>query len=615
MNTGKILDKIAQSRVLILDGAMGTMIQDFKLAEEDFRGGRFASHGTSLLGCNDALCLARPDVIGSIHRSYLEAGADIIETCSFNATAVSLGEYGLADMAYEISAAAAGIARKAADAFSTPDKPRFVAGSMGPTVKSAGIAPDMNDLSKRSVTFDELAAAYYDNARGLLDGGADILLIETVFDAINAKAAVFAVDRLREERRTPVPLMISATVANDAGHILSGQSVTAFFASMLYGNPWAIGLNCSFGAGRLEPHVRKLAGFAPCRVIAYPNAGLPNGRGEYDETPETMAACLEGYLRQGLVNILGGCCGSTPAHIAAIAEKARRFSPRKAPAAVPPAGLRGGAAGGTVILIGERTNAVKNQEFLRLIEEEDYDEAVSIAQDMLEDGAAAISLCVDGAADTKSAVERFLNLGLCYPGFSQALVMIESSDWETVEAALKRLPGKGLACFLSFGEGEAEFLRKARQARRYGAAVAVALYDGPDRAVSYERKIAAAGCAYGLLTGGGFSPEDVVFDPVVVPLSAGVSGRDCVADFIRACAWIRENCPGAGILGNIADLSAGFQGDDAFRKALCAVFLKRAGEAGLSMAVVNPAALVPYDALEEGLRRAAEDALFGRAPV
>jgi 5-methyltetrahydrofolate--homocysteine methyltransferase len=595
---------------------MGTMIQGFNLTEEDFRGGRFAFHGTRLLGCNDVLCLTRPDVIESIHRSYLEAGADIIETCSFNATAVSLAEYGLADKAYEISAAAAGIARKAADAFSTADKPRFVAGSMGPTVKSAGIAPDMNDLGKRSVTFDELAAVYYDNARGLLDGGADIFLIETVYDAVNAKAAVFAVDRLREERQASVPLMISATVANDAGHILSGQSVAAFFASVFHGNPWAIGLNCSFGADKLEPHIRKLAGLAPCRVIAYPNAGLPNGRGEYDETPEIMAACLEGYLRQGLVNILGGCCGSTPAHIAAIAEKARGFPPRKAPAAGFSAGLRGGAAPGTVTLIGERTNAVKNPEFFRLIEEEDYDEAVFLAQDMLEEGAAAINLCVDGVpGDTKSVITRFLNMGFCYPGFAKALVMVESSDWGTVEAALKCLPGKGLVYPVSLREGEAEFLRKARQARRYGAAVAVALYDEDGRAGSYERKIVLAERVFGLLTGGGFPSEDIVFDPVVPSLSAGVPGESRAAGFIRACAWIRENCRGVNILGNITNLSAGSQSDDAFRKALHTVFLKRAAKAGLTMAVADPAALVPWDALEDGLRRAAEDALFEGEPV
>jgi 5-methyltetrahydrofolate--homocysteine methyltransferase len=594
MNTGKTLDEIAQSRILVLDGGMGTMIQGFNLTEADFRGGRFAFHGTGLRGCNDVLCLTRPDVIDNIHRSYLEAGADIIETCSFNATAVSLAEYGLSGMAYEISAAAAGIARKAADAFSTADKPRFVAGSIGPTVKSAGIPSDVDDLSKRSVTFDELVAAYYDNARGLLDGGADILLIETVFDIINARAAVFVVDRLREERQGHIPLMISATIANDGGHILSGQSVAAFCTSVLHGNPWALGLNCSFGADKLEPHLRKLAGLAPCLVSAYPNAGLPNSLSEYDETPEIMAASLERYMQQGLVNIVGGCCGSTPAHIAAIAEKAQGFPPRKAYGVIPVASWVGQPPG-AVTLIGERTNAAKNQEFFNLIKEEDYDEAVSLTRDMLESGAAVINVCMDGATpDTKSAMIRFLNLGFCYPDFAQVIIMIESADWETAEAALKCLPGKGLVYSISLKEGEVEFLRKARQTRRYGAAVAVTLYDEQGRADSYERKTALVERSYALLTGSGFPAEDIVFDPVAL-----AAPEHNAADFVHICTWIGENCPGVSILGNISNLAAGFQNNGAFRESPLAALLKCAAEAGLTMAVMNPTA---------------EDVLFGREP-
>jgi 5-methyltetrahydrofolate--homocysteine methyltransferase len=337
--------------------------------------------------------------------------------------------------------------------------------------------------------------------------------------------------------------MISATIADDAGHLLSGQSVAAFCASVLHGNPWALGLNCSFGADKLEPHLRKLAGLAPCLVSAYPNAGLPNSRGEYDETPETMAASLERYMRQGLVNILGGCCGSTPAHIAAIAEKARGFPPRKAYGAIP-AAAPAGIAPGEVILIGERTNAAKNQEFRDLINEEDYDEAVSLARNMLESGAAAINVCMDGVSpDAKNAMIRFLNLGLCYPDFARALIMVESADWETVEAALKCLPGKGLVYSISLTEGEAEFLRKARQARRYGAAVAVTLYDEQGQAASYERKIALAERSYALLTGDGFPPEDIVFAPLVL----SVPEQDA-ADFIRVRARIRETCPGVNVL-------------------------------------------------------------------
>ncbi|MDR2245448.1 MAG: homocysteine S-methyltransferase family protein [Treponema sp.] len=585
MNTRKTCDETAQERVLILDGAMGTMIQGLDLAEADFRGGRFASHTKSLWGCNDALCLTNPDVIESVHRSYLEAGADIIETCSFNATAVSLAEYGLEAWAYEISAAAARIARNAADAFSTPDAPRFVAGSMGPTAKSAGIAPDMYDLSKRSVTFDELAAAYYDNARGLLDGGADLLLIETVFDIINAKAAVFAVNRLKEERRCHIPLMISATIANDAGHILSGQSLAAFCAAVCHGNPWALGLNCSFGAAALEPHVRELAGLAPCLVIAYPNAGLPNRQGAYDETPQTMAAHLERYLRQGLVNILGGCCGSTPAHIAAVAELARGFPPRKLPGRAP------AALGNfrtdrrppeSVILIGDRTNGAKNQEFARLIAGEDYDEGVSIAQDMLESGAGGITVCMDGVLpDASRAITRFLNLGLCYPLFARALIIIESSDWDTVEAGLKCLPGKGLARSLSLNEGAGEFLRKARQARRYGAAVAAALDDEQGAPAGYQGQIARAERAYALLTGGGIPPEAIVFDCAALP-KPGL-GRESYDggfhhdrdDFARFRERIGKTCPLAAVLANVSD------------------FLPESpAGSGVTLAIVNPAAAV-----------------------
>jgi 5-methyltetrahydrofolate--homocysteine methyltransferase len=621
MNTRKKLDEISRKRILILDGAMGTMIQGFNLTEEDFRGSRFASHRTALLGCNDLLCLTRPDVIDSIHRAYLEAGADIIETCSFNATSTALGDYCLGELAYEISAAAADIARRAADAYASPEKPRFVAGSIGPTPRSAGIAPDMNDPGKRGITFDELAAAYYDNARGLLDGGADILLIETIFDTLNAKAAIFAVDRLREERQIAIPLMISATIADASGRILSGQTVKAFCISIAHGNPWSIGLNCSFGADKLQGYVRELAGFVPCLVSAHPNAGLPNRLGEYDETPESMAACLEGYMKAGLVNILGGCCGSTPAHIAAIAEKARNYPPRKtAPKTAPGAVLAGlkplpvGRAAPT--LIGERTNVAGSRKFLRLIKEENYDEAVAIARDMMEAGAGVIDICMDDALlDAETAMVRFINLILSYPDIAEAPIMVDSSRWEVIEAGLKCLQGKGIANSISLKEGEGEFLRKARRARRYGAAVGVILWDEQGQAAGYERKIETAGRAYTLLTGDGVPPEDILFDPMVLPIAAGTREHDRYAlDFIRACGWIRDHCPGVHIFGGIANLSAGFRDNDPVRAALHAVFLKHAGEAGLTMALVNPAALVSYDALDPELRTAAEDLILCREP-
>ncbi|MDR0998657.1 MAG: homocysteine S-methyltransferase family protein [Treponema sp.] len=626
MTTGEQLDSLAEERILILDGAMGSVIQGFKLKEADFRGtggplgDRFAGHPAELLGCNDLLCLTRPDTISRIHEGYLEAGADIIKTCSFNSTSVSLADFGIGDLAYEISVAAAGLARKAADKFSRTEKPRFVAGSIGPTAKSGSISPDINDPGKRAVTWEELEAAYYDNARGLLDGGADILLVETIFDTLNAKAAIFAIRRLGEERGVHIPLMLSATVADASGRILSGQTIGAFHASVLHGKPWAVGLNCSFGAERLLPYVRELAGLASGLVSVHPNAGLPNQFGAYDESPGSMAANMEEFFKEGLVNIAGGCCGSTSAHIAAIAEAARSYRPRKAPrktsgavlAGLKPLNLTGKP--GTFVPIGERTNVAGSRKFLRLIQEGDYDEAVSIARTMLEEGAAIIDVCMDNALlDAEKAMTRFLSLGLCHPDFAQAPVMVDSSRWDLIEAGLKCLQGKGLVNSISLKEGEEEFLRKARLARRYGAAVVVMLFDEQGQAADYQRKIEVASRSYALLTGNGFPPEDIVFDPNVLSVATGISEHDSYAlDFIRACKWIRENCPGAGISGGISNLSFSFRGNDTVREAMHAVFLKHAVEAGLSMAIVNPAALTAYEDIDPELRSAAEDVILNR---
>ncbi|MDR3139100.1 MAG: methionine synthase, partial [Treponema sp.] len=632
MNTRKILDAIAARRILILDGAMGSMIQRLKLGEDDFRGltsgsswsGCFASPKGDLRGCNDLLCLTYPQVISAIHEAYLDAGADIIETCSFNATAVSLEDYGIADFAYEISRASARLARRAADKFASPDKPRFVAGSMGPTAKSAGISPDISDPAKRSVTWDELEGAYYDNARGLLDGGADILLIETVFDALNAKAAIAAVTRLREERyRDPSsapPLMISATVSDAAGRLLTGQTLEAFCVSVLHGDPWSVGLNCSFGAERLKAHVREIAGFAPCLVSAHPNAGMPNELGEYDETPESMGVCLEEYLQEGLVNILGGCCGSTPEHIRVIASRAPRYPPRKVPAPQ----RRTYLAGLESLLIdrnrgfvdvGERTNVAGSRKFLKLIKEEKYEAAAEAARDMAEKGAAVLDICMDDPLlDASAVMVRFINLILSYPDIARLPIMVDSSRWEVIEAALKCIPGKGLVNSISLKEGEEVFLRRARRARFYGAAVVVMLFDEQGQAADYGRKTEVARRSYGLLTRDGFPPEDIVFDPNVLTVATGMAEHDRYAlDFIRACAWIREHCPGVQISGGISNLSFSFRGNDPLREAMHGVFLKYAIDAGLSMAIVNPAALVPYGEIDPVLRQAVEDVILCRA--
>jgi 5-methyltetrahydrofolate--homocysteine methyltransferase len=625
MTTRELLDTIAAGRILVLDGAMGSLIQGLGLTEAEFRGGRFAGHPVALKGCNDLLCLTKPEAIAAIHEAYLEAGADIIETCSFNSTAVSLADYRLDDFAYEISRAAASVARGAADRFSTAAKPRFVAGSIGPTSKSASLSPDVNDPAKRGIYWDELEAAYYDNARGLLDGGADILLVETVYDTLNAKAALFAISRLLEERGIAhnVPVMVSATVAGNSGRILSGQTLEAFCVSVLHANPWAVGLNCSFGAEKLLPWVRALAAAVPCLVSAHPNAGLPNQLGAYDETPETMNAHVEEYLKEGLVNIIGGCCGSTPAHIAAIAVKAAKYSPRPAHgltrgsvlAGLEPLTLgREGAAGLT--LIGERTNVAGSRKFLRLISEEKYAEAAAFARGMVESGAALVGLGMDDAMlDAEKSMCAFLDMALSDPETAKVPVMIDSSRWNVIEAALKRIQGKSLVNSINLKDGEAEFLRRAALIRRYGAAVVVMLIDERGQAVSYERKIEIALRAYKLLCAAGFPASDIVFDPNVLAVATGISEHDSyAADFIRACSWIRDNCPGAQISGGISNLSFSFRGNNAIREAMHSVFLHHAAQAGLTMAIVNPAALVPYDDLDPVMRNTIEDVILNRRP-
>ena len=624
MTTRERLDALAAERVLILDGAMGTMVQKFGLTEEDFRGVRFAAHPRPLKGCNDLLALTRPDVVAGIHQSYLRAGADIIETDSFNANAVSLADYGLEAFAYEISAAAARIARVSADRYSTAEKPRFVAGVLGPTSKTASISPDVNDPGARGVEWDTLVACYAENARGLLDGGADILMVETIFDTLNAKAALFAIREILDERKAAglpfdVPLMISGTIVDAAGRTLSGQTVDAFHASIVHADPWSVGLNCSLGAERLRPHVETLAEIAPSWTSAHPNAGLPNRFGEYDETPETMAAFVKTFLEGSLVNVVGGCCGTTPAHIAAISAAARHFAPRgkpELPKRLVLSGLEPLAVdrGTGFIDVGERTNVAGSKKFLRLVKEGKFDEALSVARGMVEAGAEIIDVCMDDAMlDAKESMVRFLNLAQADPEIARVPVMVDSSRWEAIEAALKCLQGKGVVNSISLKEGEAEFLRRSSLARRFGAAVVVMLFDEKGQADSYERKIEVAGRSYGLLTEAGFPGEDIVFDPNVLAVATGIAEHDRYAlDFIRACGWIKANCPAASISGGISNLSFSFRGNDVVREAMHAVFLKHATAAGLSMGIVNPASFVNYDDLDAELRELAEDVVLAR---
>jgi len=610
-------NRIAQERILILDGAMGSFIQEFAASKNVFVPPPVKDSSRSPNGCNDFLCLTQPRLISDIHEEYLLAGADIIETNSFNATPVSLRDYGLADAAYEISAAAARLARDAADTFSTPEKPRFVAGSMGPTAKSLSLSPDVNDPRKRAITWDELEAAYYENARGLLDGGADLLLIETVFDTLNAKAAIFAAMKLARERGIDVPIIVSATVSDSGGRLLSGQTVEAFCVSVLHADPLALGLNCSFGAEKLRHSIAYMSIAAPCLVCAYPNAGLPNHLGVYEEGPDSMASHIEEYARDGLVNIVGGCCGTTPAHIAAIAAKAVNYAPRSLPASRKKTLL----AGLEVLEIsrergltnvGERANVAGSRRFFSAVKAGDYEEAAGIAREMVEAGAALIDVCMDGALpDTKAALAGFLSTVFQYPDLARIPIMINSSSWELIEAGLKCLQGKGLVNSISLKDGEEEFLRRARAGRSYGAALVVVLADEQGQAVSYERKIAVAARSWKLLLDSHIPAEDIVFDPVVLPLAAGSPEHESTTvDFLRACGWIRTNCPGAQICGGISNISRGFRGNRVIREAMHAVFIKHAFEYGLSIAIVNPATLVPYDEIERKLRLAVEDLIL-----
>jgi 5-methyltetrahydrofolate--homocysteine methyltransferase len=516
MTVREQLNAIARERVLILDGAMGSLIHSLKLDENSF-------HARLFKNCNDFLCLAKPDAIRSIHEAYLEAGADIIETCSFNSTSVSLSDYGIGNKAYEISVKAAIIARESAHKFAARGKPRFVAGSIGPTAKGASLYPDINNPGKRSILWDELEESYYDNARGLLDGSADILIVETIFDTLNLKAALSAIGRLIEERKTDVPVIISAAVSGEAGRLLSGQNLEAFVASALHINPWAVGLNCSFDAKKLLPLVRLMSANVPCLVSAYPNAGLPDSAGKYAETPEIMAGHVEEYLKEGLVNVIGGCCGTTPAHIAAIAEKAAKYPPRGIPA------KKSGAffSGLEPLFIESDTVPVKNpdtdgrKEFLRALASGEYEDAADSARDMIDAGVSVLNI----ETDDEEAASKFLDHALMNPYIAKVPFMINSGRFEVIETALKRIQGRGFAGPVSLKDGGEEFLRKARLILRYGAAAVVALTDEKGEADTGERKIEIANRAYGLLKENGYPPDNIVFD-------------------LDAPQLVRDNCPG-----------------------------------------------------------------------
>ena len=531
------LNSIAEKRILILDGAMGSMIQTYNLNENDFRGSDFSAHPSPLYGCNDLLCLTKPETIESIHTAYLEAGADIIETCSFNATSISLSGYGLGDFAYKISAAAAKIARNAIEKFSASGKnldarPRFTAGSIGPTAKGASLYPDVNNPGKRSINWDELESAYYDSARGLLDGGIDIFLVETVFDTLNAKAALFAINRLLEERQIDVPVIISAAVSSESGRLLSGQSLEAFCVSVLHAKPWAVGLNCSFSADKLLPLVRQIAKTVPCRVSVYPNAGLPNKSGSYDETPEKMSANVEEYFKEELVNIIGGCCGTSPAYIAEIAKKAAEYKPRK----TENISHNGRFSGLEILELAH--NAVKIREiektayindFLQYIKNGEYEDAVDTARDFVDDGGTVINIKIDD----ENSMSKFLDFALMNPYAAKIPFFLNSSQISVLQTGLKRLQGRGFAGHLSLKDGDEKLFREAEIIRRYGAAAVFSLIDEHGQAETFERKTEIMRRIYCLLQKSGYPAENIVFDLF----------EDGEKEPLYL--WIRENCPGA----------------------------------------------------------------------
>jgi 5-methyltetrahydrofolate--homocysteine methyltransferase len=613
-----------RERVLVLDGAMGTMIQGYGLSEADYRGDRFADHPDDQQGNNDLLALTQPDIITAIHRAYLEAGSDLLETNTFNAQRISLADYGMQEVAYELNVAAAALARAECDAMTarTPDRPRYVLGTIGPTNRTASISPDVNDPGARNVTFDELVEAYLEQSRGLVDGGADVLLVETIFDTLNAKAAIYALETLFEETDRRWPVMISGTITDASGRTLSGQVTEAFWYSVRHARPLAIGLNCALGAGELRPYVAELSRIADCFVSAHPNAGLPNAFGEYDETPEAMARVVGEFAASGLVNIVGGCCGTTPDHIAAIADAASQGVPRP-PADVPPALRLAGLEPCVIdedslfVNVGERTNITGSARFRRLITEEDYPTALGVARQQVEAGAQVIDVNMDeGMIDGVAAMDRFLKLIATEPDICRVPLMIDSSKWEVIEAGLKVTQGKPIINSISMKEGEAAFLDQARLARKYGAAVVVMAFDEQGQADNLERRREICGRAYRLLVDEvGFPAEDIIIDPNIFAVATGIEEHAAYGiDFISATAWIKENLPHALVSGGVSNVSFSFRGNNVVREAIHAVFLFHAIKAGMDMGIVNAGALQVYDTVDERLRDAIEDVVLNRRP-
>ena len=609
-----------QQRILILDGGMGTMIQGCKFTEEDFRGSRFADWPSDLKGNNDLLCMTQPERIKELHKGYLDAGADIIETNSFNATSIAMADYDMQDLAREINVAAARVARQAADEASTPDKPRYVAGVLGPTNRTASISPDVNDPGYRNTNFDKLVEAYLEALDGLVEGGIDLILIETIFDTLNAKAAVFAVDQYCYENDLDLPVMLSGTITDASGRTLTGQTTEAFYNSLRHARPISVGLNCALGPMELRPYIEELSRISETYVSAHPNAGLPNEMGEYDLDPATMAKEIRGWAEKGFLNIIGGCCGTTPEHIAAMAEAVADLPPRQLPEIEVACRLSGLepctiSKDSLFVNVGERTNVTGSKRFLRLIKEEDYDAALDVARDQVENGAQIIDINMDeGMLESAECMVKFLNLVASEPEISKVPIMIDSSKWEVIEAGLKCIQGKGVVNSISMKEGEEAFLHQARLLRRYGAAVIVMAFDEEGQADTRERKVEICTRAYKLLTEEvNFPPEDIIFDPNIFAIGTGIEEHNNYAvDFIEAVGDIKRTLPHAMISGGVSNVSFSFRGNDTVREAIHAVFLYYAIKNGMDMGIVNPSMLAIYADIPEELRNAVEDVVLNR---
>jgi 5-methyltetrahydrofolate--homocysteine methyltransferase len=615
-----LLPELLRQRLLILDGAMGTMIQRYPLTEEDFRGTRFADHDRPLRGNNDLLSLTRPDIIKAIHAEYFAAGADMVETNTFSGTTIAQADYGLEHVVYELNYESARLAREAADEYATPEQPRFVAGAVGPTNRTASLSPDVNRPGFRAVTFDELATAYLEQVRGLVDGGVDTLLIETIFDTLNAKAALYAVQKFFDEGGRVVPIMISGTITDASGRTLSGQTVEAFWNSISHLPLLSVGLNCALGADQLRQYVQELSRISDVHISAYPNAGLPNAFGGYDESAEEFAALVEDYLKEGIVTVVGGCCGTTPQHIAELSRLAKKYKPRPLPTKIPPATHLSGLEPFAIkpeslfVNVGERCNVTGSRAFARLIRTGAYEEALAVARVQVEEGAQVIDVNMDeGMLDSEQAMTTFLHLIASEPDIARVPVMIDSSKWSVLEAGLKCTQGKSIVNSISLKEGEELFLQRARTVRQYGAAMVVMAFDEDGQADTFERRKEICQRSYDLLMSIDFPPTDIIFDPNILIVGTGMEEhRNYAIDFIESVRWIKQNLPGALTSGGVSNISFSFRGNDVVREAMHAAFLYHAIRAGLDMGIVNPNQLAVYDEVPKDLLELVEDVLLNR---